>query len=87
MCDRGVLPADLAPGLVDAAIELSGLPMSRPGRRGPFMVQRLQRIAFQYWVEAVPGMPPRDSVTPVLAGEVRRQLGMIPPEATRSASP
>jgi hypothetical protein len=87
LTDAAILQAYLTPGSVDAAIEHYGLPMSRPERRWPFVVQRFQRIAFQHWVEEVPGMPPRGSVAPVLAGELLKPLGMIPPEAARPASP
>jgi hypothetical protein len=87
LTDAAILQVYMTPGSVDAAIERYGLPMSRPERRGPFVVQRFQHIAFQHWVEEVPGMPPRGSVTPVLAGKLVKQLGMIPPEATRPASP
>lgn len=87
LTDRAIRQAYLTPGSVEAAIDRYGLPTSRPERHGPFVVQRFQRIAFQHWVEAVPGMPPRGSVTPMLAGELLRQLGLLPAEAARPASP
>src|SRR5260370_633190 len=36
------------------SIELYGLPASHPERRGPFVIQRFQRIALQRWVDATP---------------------------------
>ncbi len=42
---------------MNRSIELYGLPMSRPERFGPFISQRFQRVAFQLWVEEVPGSP------------------------------
>ncbi len=38
-------------------------------------------------VEEVPGMPPRDSASPVLAGGLRKQPGLLPAEAARPGSP
>ena len=72
---------------VDQAIELYGLPMSRPERRGPFVVQRFQRIAFQHWVEAVPGMPAPGTVVRVLGGDLLKEAGLIPTDAATPASP
>src|ERR671923_91780 len=37
-------------GNEDAAVQLCGLPMTRPQRFGPFVSQRFQRIAFQRWL-------------------------------------
>ena len=81
----------LVGGLVDtpddaipwAAIERNGLPMSQPQRFGPFVAQRFQRTAFQFWVDAVPGMPALGSVTRVLAGELFRDAGLVPVAALR----
>ncbi|MGH2367073.1 MAG: hypothetical protein ACRDI2_02655 [Chloroflexota bacterium] len=60
------------------AIERYGLPMSRPQRFGPFITQRFQRVALQLWLDEVPGMPKPGTVTPVLAGELLREAGLIP---------
>ena len=65
----------------DHAIQLYGLPMSRPEKRGPFVVQRFQRIALQLWVEEVAGMPRPGSVVGVLGGDMLKQAGMIPADA------
>ncbi|HEU5316510.1 MAG TPA: hypothetical protein VFX49_10395, partial [Chloroflexota bacterium] len=59
------------------AINLYGLPMSRPERIGPFIAQRFQRIAFQRWVEAVPGLPSPGSDTAVLGGDLLKEAGLI----------
>ena len=59
------------------AIDLYGLPMSRPERAGPFIAQRFQRIAFQLWMEAVPGAPAPGSVTAVLGGDLFKEAGLI----------
>ena len=59
------------------AIDLYGLPMSRPERAGPFIAQRFQRIAFQLWVEAVPGAPAPGTVTAVLGGDLLKEAGLI----------
>ena len=64
-----------------AAVELYGLPMSRPERFGPFIAQRFQRVAFQYWVENVPGMPPAGAVSVVLGGDLLKQAGLVPAQA------
>jgi hypothetical protein len=77
----------LAAGSLERAIELYGLPTSRPERRGPFVVQRFQRIAFQRWVERVPGMPPPGSVVRVLGGDLLKQAGLIPSEAAQPVPP
>ena len=63
----------LVPGDESTSIELYGLPMSRPQAFGPFIAQRFQRIAFRYWVEAVPGGEPGGEVAPVNGGEILRQ--------------
>jgi hypothetical protein len=74
----------LAAGSLERAIELYGLPMSHPEKHGPFVTQRFQRIAFQLWVDSVPGMPSPGSVVRVLAGDTLKELGMIP---TGAATP
>ncbi|MGH2459675.1 MAG: hypothetical protein ACRDIY_12500, partial [Chloroflexota bacterium] len=71
----------LSAGSLDQAINLYGLPESKPEQHGPFIVQRFQRIAFQHWVQSVPGMPPPGSVVRVLGGDILKQLGMIPSAA------
>ncbi|HZW32252.1 MAG TPA: endo-1,3-alpha-glucanase family glycosylhydrolase [Isosphaeraceae bacterium] len=86
LTDDAIRAKFLAAGSVDRAIELYGLPMSRPERHGPFIVQRFQRIAFQHWIEAVPGMPPPGSVVRVLAGDILKQTGLIPASAAEPTS-
>ena len=63
-------------GNLDASIEFHGLPMSRPVRLGPFVVQRFQRTALQHWVEQVDGGPPVGSVVLVNAGDIYRDLAL-----------
>lgn len=82
LTDDAIRQKFLSAGSVDRAIELYGLPMSRPERHGPFITQRFQRIAFQHWVDPVPGMPPPGSVVRVLGGDLLKQVGMIPSSAT-----
>ncbi|MBI2939612.1 MAG: hypothetical protein HYY04_04170 [Chloroflexi bacterium] len=67
----------------DRAIELYGLPASRPVRSGPFVVQRFQRISLQLWLESVPGMPSPGSVVGILGGDYLKQLQLIPADAAR----
>jgi hypothetical protein len=62
----------------EKAIDLYGLPTSRPIRQGPFVVQRFQRVSFQRWIEAVPGMPAPGAVTRVLAGDLLKEAGLVP---------
>ena len=71
----------LAAGSADRAIQLYGLPMSRPEKHGPFIVQRFQRIAFQHWTDVVPGMPAPGSVVRVLGGDLAKETGLVPAEA------
>jgi hypothetical protein len=68
------------------AIELYGLPTSRPQRLGPFVVQRFQRVALQHWVEDVPGMPPVGSVVRVLGGDLLKEAGLLPGHALQPAA-
>ncbi|HEV8635837.1 MAG TPA: hypothetical protein VG370_16555 [Chloroflexota bacterium] len=68
------------------AIELYGLPTSRPQRLGPFVVQRFQRVALQRWVEEVPGMPPVGSVVRVLGGDLLKEAGLLPGQAVLPAA-
>lgn len=81
LTDAGIKQKYLAAGSVERAIELYGLPMSKPERRGPFVVQRFQRIAFQNWVDSVPGMPAPGSVVRVLGGDLLKEAGLIPANA------
>ncbi|HUE75464.1 MAG TPA: hypothetical protein VMP10_01450 [Chloroflexota bacterium] len=71
----------------DRAMELYGLPMSQPERSGPFIVQRFQRIAFQLWVDQVPGMPPPGSVVGILGGDLLKEAGLIPAAAVAPEGP
>jgi hypothetical protein len=71
-------PAELRDWSRERAVELYGLPTSRPVRQGPFVVQRFQRVTFQRWVEPVPGMPAPGSVTRVLAGDLLKEAGLVP---------
>lgn len=71
----------------DTAIELYGLPMSRPERSGPFIVQRFQRIAFQLWVEDVSGMPAKGSVVGILGGDLLKQSGIVGGDAIVAEGP
>ncbi len=59
------------------AVQLYGLPMSKPERIGPFIAQRFQRIAFQLWIDALPGAPSPGSVTPVLGGDLLKEAGLV----------
>lgn len=81
MTDDAIRQQFLSSDSLDRAIEMYGLPMSRPERHGPFITQRFQRITFQHWVEAVPGMPAPGSVVRVLAGDLLKRAGILPAEA------
>ena len=83
LTDDAIRAKYLAAGSTDRAVELYGLPMSRPERRGPFVVQRFQRAAFQHWVEGVPGMPAPGAVVRVLGGDLIKEAGLIPSSATQ----
>ena len=83
LTDDAIRAKYLAAGSVDRAIELYGLPMSKPERRGPFVVQRFQRIALQHWVESVPGMPAPGSVVRVLGGDLLKEAGLVPAAAAQ----
>ena len=63
-------------GSLDASIGFHGLPMSRPVRLGPFVVQRFQRTALQHWVEEVEGGQTVGSVVLVNAGDIYRDLAL-----------
>ena len=70
---------------VDSAINLYGLPMSMPERHGPFISQRFQRVAFQLWVDEVAGSPAPGTVIGVLAGDLLKEAGLVPPEGLNVA--
>lgn len=63
------------------SIQLYGLPTSQPQRFGPYLVQRFQRVAFQLWIDAVPGQPSPGSVVPILGGDLAKRFGVVPPTA------
>lgn len=86
LTDEGIKARYLSAGSVERALELYGLPMSKPERRGPFVVQRFQRIAFQRWVDSVPGMPAPGSVVRVLGGDLLKEAGLIPGAATQPSA-
>jgi len=67
-------PLDIA--ALEKSIEFFGLPMSRPVKTGPFIVQRFQRTALQHWVQQVEQGQPIGSVVLVNAGDVFRDLAM-----------
>ncbi len=67
-------------------MERFGLPQSRPERRGPFVVQRFQRVAFQLWLDRVDNAPPPGSVVGILAGDIAKQAGIVPTSATTANS-
>ncbi len=70
------------------AIDLRGLPMSKPQRMGPFIAQRFQRAVMQLWVEDVPGGQPPGSITFVNGGDIFKQAGLLPRgDSTESHSP
>jgi hypothetical protein len=71
----------------DAAIQLYGLPMSRPEQHGPFVAQRFQRIALQLWTENVAGMPAPGTVVGVLGGDMLKAAGGVPTSAVESLGP
>lgn len=75
------------PWTQDDSIALYGLPSSKPEKIGPFIIQRFQRIAFQYWVDDAEGGPPKGSVVPVLAGDLVAQAGLIPTDALQPQTP
>ena len=70
---------------VNRSIELYGLPMSRPARHGPFISQRFQRVAFQLWVDEIAGSPAPGTVIGVLAGDLLKEAGLVPPEGLNVA--
>jgi hypothetical protein len=86
LTDDAIRAEFLDVGPVDAAIDRYGLPMSKPEKHGPFVIQRFQRVALQHWVDSVPGMPPVGSVVRVLAGDYLKQTGLIPSSAAQPSS-
>lgn len=80
-------PAAIGDWSVQRAVELYGLPVSHPLRQGPFVVQRFQRVAFQHWVDPIPGLPAPGSVTRVLAGDLLKDAGLLPPASTVPLEP
>ena len=61
-----------------SSIQLYGLPTSQPQRAGPYMVQRFQRVAFQLWLDAVPGQPAPGTVVPILGGDLAKRFAVVP---------
>jgi peptidoglycan/xylan/chitin deacetylase (PgdA/CDA1 family) len=61
-----------------AALQLYGLPMSRPERRGAFVAQRFQRGVLQHWVEAIPSGPEPGTVSAVSIGDLLAEAGLLP---------
>src|SRR5579862_1455440 len=74
-------PAEIPQWDVTHSIQLYGLPTSLPQRAGPFVVQRFQRVAFQLWLDAVPGQPAPGTVVPILGGDLAKQFGVVPSSA------
>lgn len=72
--------------LVWSSPDFYGLPTSMPEQRGPFIVQRFQRIAIQLWTQSLPGLPPAGSVTMVLGGDLAKAGGLIPTDAMLAES-
>ena len=65
----------------EAALRLYGLPMSKPQVFGPFITQRFQRIALQYWVEDVSGIARKGDITTILGGDLLKEFNLLPLEA------
>lgn len=65
----------------EAALRLYGLPMSKPQAFGPFITQRFQRIALQYWTEDVPGIARKGDITTILGGDLLKEFNLLPLEA------
>jgi spore germination protein len=84
---RNPNPATIRQWNEDSAIQLYGLPTSRPERSGPFVVQRFQRVALQLWLDDVPGMPARGSVVGILGGDLLKQHGLVPAPAAQPEMP
>ena len=71
---------------VNRSIELYGLPMSRPERYGPFISQRFQRVAFQLRVDEIPGSRAPGTLIGVLAGDLLKEAGLVPPDGLNVAA-
>ena len=71
----------LSVGGEDRAINLFGLPMSKPQAFGPFVTQRFQRITLQYWIEDIPGVATRGDVKTILGGDLLKEFDLLPLEA------
>ncbi len=69
------------------AVNLYGLPMSRPVDYGPFVSQRFQRIALQWWKEAGPAGIRPGEVTPVLAGQLAVEAELVAGTARQPHAP
>ena len=69
------------------AVNLYGLPMSRPVDHGPFVSQRFQRIALQWWKAAGPAGIRPGEVTPVLAGQLAVAAELVAEVARRPHPP
>ncbi len=69
------------------AVNLYGLPMSRPVDHGPFVSQRFQRIALQWWKAAGPAGIRPGEVTPVLAGQLAVAAELVAKVARRPHAP
>lgn len=80
-------PADIPDWSGQRAVELYGLPVTKPVRQGPFVVQRFQRVALQRWIEAVPGMPRPGTVTRVLGGDLMKDAGLLPALSVHAVAP
>lgn len=71
----------LGAGGEEAAMRLYGLPMSKPQTFGPFITQRFQRIALQYWMVDVPGIAQQGDITTILGGDLLKEFNLLPFEA------
>jgi hypothetical protein len=80
-------PAAIKSWDVMSSIQLYGLPTSQPQRFGPFVVQRFQRVAFQLWLDAVPGQPAPGTVVPILGGDLAKKYTLVPAQAQQPQDP
>ncbi|MDP8924935.1 MAG: hypothetical protein M3O34_18965, partial [Chloroflexota bacterium] len=67
-------PAHSADWTLDDAIELYGLPVSKPEDFGPFVAQRFQRAVFQRWKSEATEAARPDHVTLVRIGAIFAEL-------------
>ena len=81
MTNSAIRQRYLSAGSENAAIQLYGLPSSLPVSYGPFITQRFQRIAFQYWTQDVPGIARKGDVTTILGGDLMKRFDLLPSEA------